>query len=859
MKKLYLLTIASLLISGIFAQEQSGVIEKISSQLSSYYQNLPSEKIYLQTDKDVYTPGEIIWLKALVFDRSTQKLSNLSSELILKIFDNKGNVILSDYYLLENGSINGDFKLPEGIMRGRYYISAYTPLQFNAENIFTRLIYIDQPYKTDLIVDVLNENKIFDVSQEANILIQVKSMDKNPEPKIRINYVVYLDNEQVEKGRTRTDNNGNATIEFNFPEETGSLPLKVVLSEEKNYWEKTIIVKTNKDNLLLNFFAEGGNLINGFPQKIGFVSKDIWGNYISVTGDILDSKNNLIAKCQSFTDGFGLVPIQFTEDESYHFKITSEYGKGLVYELPKAQNNIPSIAVLNTDENFINTYLQCPAGKSQQIILTVTSGYQLLWGGELSISGPSRFKIPHDNFSDGIVLLSAFNQDTMLLSQRLVHIQRNKTLDFEIESSHRNSIEISISASDENSVKIAPDVIVSVASVHNFLNHGQSMEHYIKYNSELANRISNSEIIFSGKPSNKTALDYIMIANKLKGFSWNKILDFNPSEISRINNNQLGLSGKVIAKYNQGVPDAKVSILDSRTMKIYSQTTDDNGRFFFLALNPEEIDNFTITATGPNGKKQYEFSIDKTFEEQLGDYIRGVDLQNTKIDVSRENMSELLRFNEQLVLDAPQKQVKAKRQKVEPAYKTLLKNSTNLLDVIRTIKSFQITGGQIIFPGMINSLNNQLGAIIVVDGQILGSAISVLENYSPLDIDEINVYTDPAGSQKYTSFASGGLIEIFTKKGESAPVEIIETESDKNLYVNGYRIPRDYNSVMNLISEEGNNFKSTLYWNSSLSLNKTQPVKLNIPLSELKSEFIIRIEGIDSEGRIGTYKSIIKN
>ncbi|MBN1819915.1 MAG: hypothetical protein JXR31_14225 [Prolixibacteraceae bacterium] len=859
MKTTVISAIFIFLMSVIFAQEPSDALKNITTKLSVYSQNLPLEKVYLEPDKDIYNPGEIVWFKAVVFDRSTQKLSTLSKELVIKLFDNKGDIITSDYYLLENGQTNGDIKLPEDLPRGRYYISAFTTLQFNIENTFNRLIYVDQVYKSDLIVTVLNEDEIFDTEKDAKILVEVKSLKNEPEPRLRLNYEVYIEQEQIENGKVRTDANGKVEIGFKFPDETGELPLRVVIWEEKNYWEKTIPVKTGKDRILLEFYPEGGNAISGLPQKTGFVSFDIFGNPVSVEGDIIDKDGTLIAKCKSFTNGFGLVPVQYKTEEKYRLKITSNYGKGQIFDLPSPGKDNFTIAALSNDEDFVNTYLSCPVGEEHKIILTLTSGYKLAWAGELTISKPARFKIPVNECPDGIAMISAFNMNEELIGQRLIYIDRKTNLNLNVKTALQNNIEAQISASDAGGIQITGQSIVSVASKNRFFENENSIYNYLKFNSEFKNSVQDNTITNPENNMSRTAIDYILISNKLRGFSWNGILNFNSSDIKYVKDNLMGITGRVTGKYGSSIQNAIVRLTDSRTSETFTQTSDNEGIFTFLSVDPADKQFFTISASDREGKNEYNVKIVQSFDELLGKYIRRFDLQNSAIDVPREKLIEFISLNENTILNAPVKPVKVTRQFNEPAYKQLLKSSTSLLEVIKSIKPFSLSGDAIIFPGMLNSINSQMGAIIVVDGQQLGKSSSVLDNYNPLDIEEINVYTDPVNSQKYTGFASGGLIEIFTKKAEIAPVQQDEESQEENLYMNGYRIPREYNSVTNLLAEKENKLKSTLYWNPDLNIESGQSSRLFIPLSELKTDYIIRITVLDSSGGVGNYRSEIGN
>jgi hypothetical protein len=782
MKKVGTLCLFLFVLSAISGQNTGDVLEKIARRLASTYQSLPLESVYIQTDKDVYAPGETVWFKGTVMDQSTRQLSTLSTDLYVEIFDNKGNPVSGDLFLLERGTTHGDLSLPEGIKRGRYYITAYTPLQYTPEQVYTRILYIDEPYRSDLLIDVLNKDTLFSGRGEAGIWIKLRSLDNLPEPRLRINYQVFLNHEEVESGRVRTDEKGIATLQFAFPGETGKKPLSIVFSDAKETWERTVLLKTLNDQITLDFHPEGGTLIRGIPQKIGFVSRDLWGNYLSVSGDILDSQGAVVAKCQSFTKGFGIIPVQLREEETYRFVITSDYGKGQVFHLPEGVADQPSLSIQSTDETHIHTYLAAPTGKAQKVYFTVTCGYTLLEAGELTISGPSKVNIPVESFPEGVVLLSLFDSHSTLLAERLVYIHKDKHLRFNVKASKKvSNIEVTLLTTGVNKEPVSAGLAVSSAPAMAFLGINEKMYEQLHFNSVLIRELPVLPYTDYGR-THQTAIDYILITNKLTDFSWTKVLADNSGE-----------------------------------------------------------------TVGFNSK-------------QLGEYISRKDGLYSGIDLSREPMLDLLNAHEDWILDGPKKKVTQARVLREPAYKSLLRSSTDLLEVIRSIRSFQLLNGQIIFPGMLNSLKSQMGATIVVDGQILGNTASVLDAFHPLEIEEINVYTDPVQIQKYTSFASGGLIEIFTKTGkpEEAFLPAEKNIQENNMYLEGYRIPRNFETEKMNPPEEGK-IHTTLYWNPFLSTEEIHPVEFAFPVPGIPSKWILHMEGMDEQGRIGTYHSVIKN
>lgn len=189
----------------------------------------------------------------------------------------------------------------------------------------------------------------------------------------------------------------------------------------------------------------------------------------------------------------------------------------------------------------------------------------------------------------------------------------------------------------------------------------------------------------------------------------------------------------------------------------------------------------------------------------------------------------------------------------------MLQSGSSILDAIRTIKPFDLDGGRIIFPGSRNSLTAQGGALIVYDGMKMGENVSILDNYDPYDILEINVYTNVSDIQRFTSLNNVGVIELISKSGYLGAEIESEEVSQIVLYENGFRIPRDFLSPESLMSGD-NSSRTTVYWNPWLNLNNASGASFTASLPDLKSGYSIRVEGITEDGqRAGSKTLTVEN
>jgi len=112
------------------------------SALSFVRNNYPQEKVFVQTDKTYYFPGETIWMKAWCTVDGTP--SYLSRILYIELANERGQVIKKKMYKLDSmGSTPADVDLPESLPGGNYSVNAYTLWMLNfPQFVYRRNIYV---------------------------------------------------------------------------------------------------------------------------------------------------------------------------------------------------------------------------------------------------------------------------------------------------------------------------------------------------------------------------------------------------------------------------------------------------------------------------------------------------------------------------------------------------------------------------------------------------------------------------------------------------------------------------------------------------------------------------------------------
>lgn len=196
-------------------------------------------RTFLFTDRSIYRPGQTVFFKGIVVSTDT---SGRKSEVVagqkasLVLYDaNRQKISSIDLVSNEYGSVNGSFKLPEGLLNGQFVIvdeSTKSEQYFSVEE-YKRprfVVEIKKPegtYRVNDIIKVTGNAKAYAGNNidAANVAYRVVRKVRYPMWfgwGYRI-WPPYGNREQMEisNGTTKTDADGNFTIEFKaIPDET---------------------------------------------------------------------------------------------------------------------------------------------------------------------------------------------------------------------------------------------------------------------------------------------------------------------------------------------------------------------------------------------------------------------------------------------------------------------------------------------------------------------------------------------------------------------------------------------------------------------------------------------------------------
>jgi hypothetical protein len=148
MKKIIIILSAiSILIVGKSAGQ---VLPEVQKDFNQYALTSLQEKIFIHTDKNAYTAGELLWFKIYNVDAMYNKPLNISKVVYVEVLDQNQNAILQTKIAMKDGAGSGSLSLPVTLTTGSFILRAYTSWMknFSPDYYFTKKLVIINPLKS---------------------------------------------------------------------------------------------------------------------------------------------------------------------------------------------------------------------------------------------------------------------------------------------------------------------------------------------------------------------------------------------------------------------------------------------------------------------------------------------------------------------------------------------------------------------------------------------------------------------------------------------------------------------------------------------------------------------------------------
>lgn len=661
--------------------------------------------------------------------------------------------------------------------------------------------------------------------------------------------------------------------------------------------EKPPAAKKLTPKNFLQFFPEGGDLVQGVESRVAFKATDIHGLPYNVSGDIIDSKGKPVTKFSSMHDGMGFFVLKPEAKEQYKATWKDAAGKSQQTTLPAVKRD-GYVLTVTQDVNDVRFLISRPEGDvaaDAAVTIVGQMQQQMVYMAKANISkGPTvRGSIPVEKIPAGILQLTIFSSDKKPLAERIVFVNKqdyyfitdlNSPLKG-FQKRKKNVIQVDV----PDTIRTNLSISVTDAGINPHLEGEEDIFSNVMLTSDIKGYVHNPAYYFLNESDSvKNHLDLVMMTNGWRRFKWTDVLAGKFPETTHQPSDYVVLNGKI-----NGLN--KTELLNKELTAIL----DMNKRQEFINIPVGSDGTFSLAGLlfFDTAKIYYQFNNDK---DKILTSRANIDIKSSlnKIPFNAKNDTNLvyrsvlpprdvwagnveMAEKNQAVLDARRKvetlasvtvtaKQKSKKQLLDEQYATGLFSggdaytfdvsddisAQGAMSVLNYLQG-KVAGLQITGTGPQAQMSWR-GGVPTLFLNEMSSDLSLVQNLNMADVAYIKVFRPPFfGAQ---GGGSGGAIAVYTKKG--ANVYNNDVKGLDFAKIPGYNSGKEFYSPDYSTYDERHtdaDYRSTLYWNPFILTDKSSRRQLfTFYNNDVTRKFRVVIEGCDEQGRLTRIEKIFE-
>ena len=882
--------------TGAFAQRDSIPLNTIITRTSKLFNDNPTEKVYLHTDKPYYAVNDTIWFKAYV-TLDLHVPSPLSKVVYVDMADGQNSLVAYQKLQITNGVASGYIIVdPTLFKRGNYRLRAYTQWMRNADAayFFNKTLTIGSFDDNQVIPRITFKNYITEKLSKISASIVYKDQNGNAYANKKVSWQATSDDETIGKGKAETDQNGVIAIDFTTTKLTAlsNAAISTELTTDKKPVTSNFTLETAPPGVDAQFFAEGGAMINGIRSRVAFKAVKPNGLGIDVKGTITDNTGATVADFTSQHLGMGFFTLQPENGKTYKANLKFADGTQTVYDLPNARTEGINLSVSNTDPENLNIKITAndpyfEKNKNKTFYIVAQSNSIICFAAQTTlktqqISAP----IPKIKFPTGIVQLTLFSNTGVPLSERIAFIHHNDQIAVAVKSdkaiySIKQKIKMQVTAKnkavpDEGNFSIA---VIDETKVPLDENKETTILTHLLLTSDLKGFVEKPNYYFLHNDDKTAAdLDVLMMTQGYRRFSYKNVIAEKYPAISFLPEQGITITGTL--RTNAGLPVGKGNIRLLIPDKNFStQTaTDMSGNFKFTDVVFADSTKITLNARDNPNSRNLVVTVDPVVAPpgsantaMVSEIVNIDSTLHPYLENSKRFFDSKHTLKEVVIKATPI--VKKQSHRDDSALTGLspepdhilqgssLGNCNNFLTCIQGMLMGVTYDSNNFYLSRDYNSGNKTPMQIYVDN--LQYDVSGLNNLNAADVESIEIFNNDGLSGINRMTNTKGVLVINMKKkpkGEKISLSQLQDMLPKNNVLEfepgGYAVTKEfyvpkYDTPAG--SAVGSDLRSTIYWNPNVVTDKTGTASFEFFNSSGRGSYRAVIEGIDKDGNIGRF------
>ncbi|RYG09052.1 MAG: hypothetical protein EOO07_24515, partial [Chitinophagaceae bacterium] len=380
----------------------------------------------------------------------------------------------------------------------------------------------------------------------------------------------------------------------------------------------------------IQFFPEGGSMLENAAGIVAFKAEDAMGKILKVKGVILASNGDTITPFEAKDGGMGafmLMPmsgVKYTAKGVFNDKIPftaalpDAVSKGFTTRVTVADSVFK--VIVSTNEATLAEY----TGK--ELELRARHGGVVYAALKFQMNALQKVaELSKKDFPSGITAVTLTDFQGKAHSERLLYIEPKMALKVLVTTNKpiyksKERVVVNIKTLDAQDKPVKSEVSMAAVDASIVPEGSGNIVSYFALESELRGKIENAQRYFDAKNPNRTKqLDLLLLTQGWRDFVWKRMKDTSIS-IKNINETGFTISGTVTEKRSdKPLPNINVTLFanGAKGGKLFGQKTNAEGRYFFDNINLEGTQVIKLVATNSEAKKTGKIQLDSTYSKPL--------------------------------------------------------------------------------------------------------------------------------------------------------------------------------------------------------------------------------------------------
>ncbi|HTI07255.1 MAG TPA: hypothetical protein VL832_01830 [Puia sp.] len=636
----------------------------------------------------------------------------------------------------------------------------------------------------------------------------------------------------------------------------------------------------------LQFFPEGGDLVNGLLSRVAFKAVNSFGLPVKIRGVVRSGSGDLVDSLTTEHDGMGSFFLQPADGELYTGSWTDESGNIYMTPLPTAKKTGATLQVQpHTAKSLVVIKRSEPSPENLRTVYVIAHMNQsLIYQAAVNLSARSSAitEIPTDTLPTGVLQITLFDANWVPLAERVAFVNNNRHL-FPVEV---NTLERSPEKRGKNVIGLEiPDSSLSNLSVSvtdaGLATESNTIVSQLLLCGDIKGTIYHPSYYFS-TDNTRTALhlDLVMMTHGWRRFNWPDIVrGKDPILPYARDTDYLHIEGKFFSQGLKLLPDQKLMVVlqskDSSRQRLLLPVRPDGS---FSQSGVSFFDTLKVYYQLLGNKKAMEASALTMRDGLLATPKNAAPFQSGPVDTTgwwrsryfAQEQQKLDRLAKGTTLADVIVSAKARRpvDLLDEKYATGLfkrpgdyqfdmindpwaKNSINVFEFLKQM----VPGLQVQFRDGIPVLNWRGGSPSLFLDET-GMRAEMINDVPVADIAYVKVYRPPF----YGAIGGGrgGAIAIYTRKG--GDVQPVTAKGLEYKLLEGYTPYRQFYSpdYSQPVTGDLPDIRTTLYWNPLiLTEPATHSVKLEFYNNDTSKRLRIVVEGMNAAGKLCRVEKVI--